>query len=57
MEFFLDPTPVRAVDLTESEMSGSSGGAIIPIAVTAVIRCGASFGAVVYAVVDIGIPD
>lgn len=53
MDFFLDPTPIRSVDLSESDMTANSGGAIIPIAITAVIRCGASFGSVVIATVQV----
>ena len=49
---FVDPTPITPRDLSESEMAGVAAGAI-PAFVVAVVKCAASFGAVVIAAVQV----
>lgn len=44
MEVFVDPSPIRSVDLTASEMAGVAGGTPLPIFVATVVYCGATFG-------------
>ena len=56
MKLFVDPTPITSRDLSESEMAGVAAGAV-PAFVVAVVKCAASFGAVVIAAVDIAVPD
>ncbi len=53
MELFVDPSPISCRELEETEMSVTTGGAWIITAVTAVVKCGSSFGAVVIAIVDV----
>jgi hypothetical protein len=53
MQFFLDPSPVRARDLSEAELAGTAGGALLPLFVAAVVRCGQSFAGTVIAVVQV----
>lgn len=57
MQIFVDPTPIRSRDLGEEEMAAAAGGAVLPIFVAAVIRCGIYFASGVYAVVDLAKPD
>lgn len=53
MPFFLDPSPIRARDLTEDEMAAAAGAAVLPLFVAAVIRCGQSFCGTVIAIVQV----
>ncbi len=52
MQFFIDPTPITPTDLSDSEMAGVAAGAV-PAFVVAVVKCAASFGSVVIAVVQV----
>lgn len=53
MTFYLDPSPIRARDLSEAEMGAAAGGAILPVAAVVAVRCGQSFCGTVIAVVQV----